>query len=323
MTQPSSDSSEQIAELWQEYTATRRPEFREKLILHYAPLVKKVVGRMGLRPDGPIEWEDLLNYGVLGLMDAVERFEPDRGITFETFANLRIRGAVLDALRQIDPLGRLARRRVRAAKEAIQRLTVELGRVPEDHEVAEAIGLTLEQYQQVLQDASFAIVSLDQPVRESGADSQPLHLADVIEDPQASEAMDRVEEEELRERLVQAIRSLSEREQILLSLYYFEGLTMREVATVMDISQTRVCQLHARAVLNLKAMMAPPPPSSAEPEEDGVDDVNDLDDSCPASVAEFVQQQARVHIRRRWSELFAANHNRRLNPRSRPDDPAA
>lgn len=296
--------------LWQTYVASRKPETRERLILHYAPLVKKVVGRMGLRPDGPIEWDDLINYGVLGLMDAVERYEPERGITFETFATLRIRGAVLDALRQIDPLGRLARRRVRSAQEAIQRLTLELGRVPRDEEVAEAIGLTLDQYQQVLLDASFAIVSLDQPVRESGGDNQPLHLADVVEDPDAIDAMEQVEEEELRERLVQAIRSLPEREQILLSLYYFEGLTMREVAEVMDISQTRVCQLHARAIMNLKAMLVPhlavesvePPPGE-----------DDEEVACPLPAQDFARGRVQAHIRNRWTELFTAHRNRRLD----------
>ena len=151
------DTQEKIDLLWKQYKETDAQDIRERLILFYAPMIRKVVGRMGLRPDGAIEWEDLLNYGVLGLMDAVERFDPDRGITFETFASLRVRGAVLDALRRHDPLGRLARRRVRAAKEAIQQLTVELRRSPDDHEVAEAIGLNAEQYKQVLQDASFKI----------------------------------------------------------------------------------------------------------------------------------------------------------------------
>lgn len=256
-------SPEQIKLLWSRYKSSGAPELREKLILFYTPMIRKVVGRMGLRPDGAIEWDDLLNYGILGLIDAVERFEPERGITFETFASMRVRGAVLDALRQHDPLGRLARRRVRAAKEAIQQLTFQLGRTPVDSEVAEAIGVSNEQYRQVLQDASFIILSLDQPTYD-GDEGHSLSLADTLEDVGAASGLDQVEEEEMRERLLHSLSALSEREQILLSLYYAEGLTMREVADVMEISQTRVCQIHARAILTLKALMAPPKPPTPE-----------------------------------------------------------
>ncbi len=259
MVQASPSSQDDVQDLWRLYKEAPSPEVREKLILHYAPLVGKVVGRMGLNPEGSIEWGDLINYGVLGLIDAIERFEPERGFTFQTFAGLRIRGSVLDALRQIDPLGRQARRRVREAKEAIQRLTISLGRIPTDEEVAADIELTVEQYYQVLQDASLVLLSLDQPVGDGSAE-QKLQLADLLEDPQAIGTLEQVEERELQERLVQAIQSLSKREQILLSLYYYEDLTMREVASVMDISQTRVCQLHARALLTLKALIAPGPP---------------------------------------------------------------
>ncbi|MCB0112624.1 MAG: FliA/WhiG family RNA polymerase sigma factor [Caldilineaceae bacterium] len=273
MAHASQTPQEEVQDLWQQFKETASSSAREKLILHYAPLVAKVVGRMGLNPEGSIEWGDLINYGVLGLIDAIERFEPERGFTFQTFASLRIRGAVLDALRQIDPLGRQARRRVREAKDAIQRLTVTLGRVPTDEEVADEIDLTVEQYQQVLLDASFVLLSLDQPVREGG-DEQKLQLSDLLEDPDAVDTLDQVEERELQARLGQAIQALPKREQILLSLYYYEDLTMREVAQVMEISQTRVCQLHARTLLTLKALIAPasaeksnnPPPDDEAPE---------------------------------------------------------
>lgn len=252
-----SDTQSKIDLLWRQYQDGRAPEIREKLILFYAPMIRKVVSRMGLHPDGAIEWDDLLNYGIFGLMDAVDRFEPERGITFETFASLRVRGAVLDALRQQDPLGRLARRRVSAAKDAIQQLTATFGRTPSDAEVAELIGLTEEQYRQVLQDSSFMILSLDQPAFEND-DGHAISLAETLEDPGATSIMNSVEEEEIRDRLARSLQKLSHREQILLSLYYTDGLTMREVADVMEISQTRVCQIHARAILTLKALMASP-----------------------------------------------------------------
>ena len=258
-----SEKQEKIDLLWRRYKESSAPEIREKLIVYYAPMIRKVVGRMGLRPDGAIEWDDLLNYGVLGLLDAMERFEPERGITFETFASLRVRGAVLDALRQLDPLGRLVRWRVRAAREAIQQLTLELGHTPADHEVAEVLDLSEDQYKQVLLDASFMILSLDQPAY-SNHDGQALNLAEMLEDTNATSVMNQVEEEETRERLMQSLKRLSRREQLLLSLYYSEGLTMREVAEVMDISQTRVCQIHARSLLTLKALLAPPKTAAAQ-----------------------------------------------------------
>lgn len=314
-------SYENTQQMWIAYKKEASPALREELILTYAPLVKKVVGRMGLQPGGAIEWEDLLNYGIIGLIDAVERFEPDRGVAFQTFATLRIRGSVLDALRQFDPLGRLARRRVRAAKEAIQRLTNQLGRAPEDEEVAEAIGLTIEQYQQVLQDASFMVLSLERPMG-SGADGNSFSLTDLLEDPEAETALEQVEESELRERLASAIASLSRREQILLSLYYYEELTMREVAKVMDISQTRVCQLHARAILNLKAIMAPPPPPKADevqptaqpPEEEPPaqpsSPAEQTDGNADRKVVPLDKRRARHRSQRKWAELFGKESSR-------------
>ncbi|MBX2998698.1 MAG: FliA/WhiG family RNA polymerase sigma factor [Caldilineaceae bacterium] len=245
---------EEILTLWRVYKETLAADLHEKLVLHYAPLVNKVVGGMGLNPEGPIEWGDLINYGILGLIDAINRFEPERGFTFQTYSSMRIRGAVLDALRQLDPLGRQARRRVREARDVIQRLTRVPGCIPDDEEVAAEMDLTLEQYQTVLLDASFVLLSLDQPMQ--GGEDEKLRLADLLEDPQAMDTLAEVEKAELYERLAKAIRSLPCRDQILLSLYYYEELTMREVATAMDISQTRVCQLHARIILTLKAMIA-------------------------------------------------------------------
>jgi len=299
-----SDTYSKIDLLWQQFKENRVPEIREKLILFYAPMIRKVVSRMGLHPDGAIDWDDLLNYGIFGLMDAVDRFEPERGITFETFASLRVRGAVLDALRQQDPLGRLARRRVRSAKEAIQQLSAEFGRTPTDQQVAEAIGLTEEQYKQVLQDSSFMILSLDQPTYDND-DGHALNLAETLEDTGAASVMDQVEEEEMRERLSQSLQKLSRREQILLSLYYTEGLTMREVADVMEISQTRVCQIHARAILTLKALMAPPREQTAETVSTRREQLLDDTEPLPQSMEDRLLQpkgRRRPRPAYHWSE---------------------
>ena len=309
MEQPKQKRYSDMEEVWAAYKRELSPELQEQLVVAYAPLVKKVVAGMGLRPDGPIEWDDLLNYGIIGLIDAIDRFDPDRGVQFSSFAAVRIRGAVLDALRQLDPLGRLARRRVKAAQEAIQQLTSKLGRIPEDEEVALEIGLTPKQYKQVLQDASFTILSLEQPIHGNGAGEQASRLADVIEDPNAIDSLESIEEDELRQRLIEAIRSLPQREQVLLSLYYYEGLTMREVATAMDISQTRVCQLHSRAIFNLKALMNPQSVKNTGQPEKGEDPASLPTDGSengksPAQIARQ-RRRARGLQRLQWRE--AAN----------------
>jgi len=303
------DTYNKINLLWQCFKESRAPEMREKLILFYAPMVRKVVGRMGLRPAGAIEWEDLLNYGVFGLMDAVERFEPERGINFETFANLRVRGAVLDALRQQDPLGRLARQRVRAVKGAIQQLSTELGRPPQDSEVAEKTGLSQNQYKHTRQDAHLSILSLDQPTYNN--DGQPSSLMDLLEDPEAAAMMDRVEEDEMHERLLISLQRLSRREQTLLSLYYSEELTMREVAEVMQISQTRVCQIHARAILALKALMAPPKEIAGESDSPVWGELFNPSDMLSQTMEERMfqpkgWQHPRRHSIHHWSENRAS-----------------
>lgn len=305
-----SQADEEILALWRTYKETHAPDLHEKLILQYAPLVNKVVGRMGLNPEGAVEWGDLINYGILGLIDAIDRFEPERGFAFQTFASLRIRGAVLDALRQLDPLGRQARRRVREAKEVIQRLTGALGRIPEDEEVADEMGMTLEQYQNVLLDANFVLLSLDQPM-QGADDDQRLRLADLIEDPQAVDTLTQVEKADLYERLASAIQSLPRRDQILLSLYYYEELTMREVATVMEISQTRVCQLHARIILTLKAMIEPAPAEKTKAKEEipqvepGKVEPLDLTATGRDLSTQVVdRRRASYRARKRWSQLF-------------------
>jgi RNA polymerase sigma factor for flagellar operon FliA len=300
---------DEILALWRLYKETSAVDLHEKLILHYAPLVNKVVGRMGLNPEGAVEWGDLINYGILGLIDAIDRFEPERGFTFQTFASLRIRGAVLDALRQLDPLGRQARRRVREAKDVIQRLTGALGRIPEDEEVAAEMNLTLEQYQNVLLDANLVLLSLDQPMQ--GGDDEKLRLADLLEDPQAVDTLAQVEKAELYDRLAHAIQSLPRRDQILLSLYYYEELTMREVATAMDISQTRVCQLHARIILTLKAILAPAPAEKTKAKEETANVEGErVELSDPAfggrerSPMVIDKRRASYRARKHWAQLY-------------------
>ncbi|GAB4558593.1 MAG: RNA polymerase sigma factor WhiG [Anaerolineae bacterium] len=247
-------TEDRLEALWAEYIATRDPVAREQLILAYAPLVKRIIGRMGIQPFGSIEEDDLIGYGIVGLIEAIERFDPERGYKFETYATSRIRGSVLDALRALDPLSRSARKRVTLVREAIGFLQKRFGRMPTDEEVLTYTGMSQEAYEQALTEAGFAILSLDAPLSLDG-DDQASSLGDVLGDQEAQLQLERLEEEELREELRRALKKLPQREQLLLSLYYNESLTMREIGEVLGLSQARVCQLHNKAILYLRAVL--------------------------------------------------------------------
>ena len=247
-------AKEDVKRIWSDYVGTRDAALREKLILHYVPLVRRVVARLDINPASELDTSDLISHGLVGLIEAVERFDPARGVAFETYASARVRGSVIDALRNLDLLPRSIRRRATQVENAISRLQVELGESPNDQQVAEALEMTVTAYRQVLGQVNYMIISLDTPLDLNG-EGASVGLAEALEDSQATDALDRVEEEEMRKWLQNAIAMLPERERILLSLYYFEELTMREIGQVLNLSQSRVCQLHARSILNLRASL--------------------------------------------------------------------
>ncbi len=247
-------SKKRLDELWARYRATRDAAVREELILSYVPLVRRFVGRMGVQPLNGVDEEDLIGYGIIGLIEAIERFEPERGYRFETFAISRIRGSILDALRSLDPLPRSARQRVSRLRKAMESLQQRLGRIPTDEEVMAYTGMGQAAYEQALIEAGFAIFSLDAPLALPRGE-RIAALAELLRDPAEDELLERVEEEELRQALREAVLRLPRREQLLLSLYYYEGLTMREIGEVLDLSQARVCQLHAKVILFLRASL--------------------------------------------------------------------
>ena len=249
-------SKKHLDQLWAKYRATRDAAAREELILSYVPLVQQIVGRMGVQPLNGVDEEDLLGYGIIGLIEAIERFDPERGSRFETFAISRIRGSILDALRSLDPLPRSARQRVIQVRRAIEELQQQLGRIPTDEEVMSYTGMGQAAYEQALIEAGFAILSLDAPLALP-REEPTIALADLLRDPSEDELLGQIEEEELRQELREALLRLPQREQLLLSLYYYEGLTMREIGEVLDLSQARVCQLHAKIILFLRASLYP------------------------------------------------------------------
>jgi RNA polymerase sigma factor for flagellar operon FliA len=242
------------AEMWARYMKKRDAGVRESLILQYAPLVKYVMGRLAISLPSILDYEDILSFGTIGLIEAVERFDPEKGVKFETYAISRIRGAIIDALRSLDRLPRSVRQKAKEADQAIIALTHDLGRDPTDEEVAELLGISPEAYRKHLIDASWVTVSLD--ANSAGGDEDDDGGEIAVPDPDEQDISLGLEQQELIGELGQAIRELPDREQLVLSLYYKDELTMREVSKVLGISESRVCQLHARALTRLRTAIA-------------------------------------------------------------------
>lgn len=250
-----------LSDLWTRHTQQSDRQAREQLIVHYAWLVKYVVGRLAVRQVLPpsLEEEDLLGYGVVGMIEALDRFDPGQGVKFETFATARIRGQIIDSLRALDLLPRSVYRRAREIEAAIAQLNQALGRTPTDAEVAGQLGIGLDQYQRRLLETTCAVVSLDQPL--ALADGEPFTLHDSLEDDTMPLPSAQLEDREMKSLLVTAIRALPERSQQVIALYYNEGLTMKEIGEVLGVSESRVSQMHAKAMLALRSAIN----SSTEP----------------------------------------------------------
>lgn len=250
------NSPEAVADRWVRFTAERDPALREQLILQYAPLVKYVVGRLAIMLPRILDSDDVLSIGTMGLIEAVDRYDPSTGVKFQTYAISRIRGSILDELRSLDWIPRSARQRSQEIAKTFARLEAETGRAPTDEEVAQTLGLDMHQYQQASISASAVILSLDTPVAGGeGGEDTGTPLVETIESVTTPTPVQVSEEAELLEGLAGAIRSLSDRERTLLSLYYEQELTMKEISVVLDVSESRVCQLHSRALHRLRSQM--------------------------------------------------------------------
>jgi RNA polymerase sigma factor FliA len=229
--------SEDLDQIWREYRASNDAALRNRLVLQYSPLVKYVAGRLRTRMPESVEQDDLVSDGVLGLMDAIERFEPARGLSFQTFAVPRIRGAIIDGMRAMDIVPRSVRDKLRLVNRAQASLEERLGRVPEDVEVAREVGIPVQQLRDLSRKASSAHANLDD-----------FDLADEL-----SSATDhRVEQGDVRASLMQVVDQLGERDRIVIALYYFEGLTLAEIGQVLGVTESRVSQVHRRATTVLR-----------------------------------------------------------------------
>ncbi len=239
-----------MEELWQEYLQTRGSATREELILHYAPVVRRVVGRMMMTLPATLDMDDLLSYGSIGLIDAVEKFDPNRGIKFETYAVSRIRGTIYDELRALDWIPRSIRQKAKELERAYSELEHSLGRSVSDEEIAEHMGKSPAEIASLLDDVNrTSLISLDDFVMKDGESTS---IVDRIEDKNQPAALDSLLEGEMVRKLSDAIEMLPEREKTLISLYYYEKLTLKEIGKILAITESRVCQIHTRAVMRLR-----------------------------------------------------------------------
>ncbi len=244
-----------IGDLWMEFVRTRRPELRDELIIAYTPLVRSAVSRLGIPSTSLLDQDDLVSYGVIGLINAIDRFDPSRGIRFETFAVARIRGAVIDQLRTLNWLPRSAVTRVRQVEGALAALEQRLGRPAKVEEVAAELHISTDRCLQTLQEASTMLLSLDAPVGSLSQEESVTSLADLLEDVGTPGPAEQVEQQEQIAFLGHVLDALPPRERLLLSLYYQEELTMKEISEIMRVSESRVCQLHMQAILRLRTAM--------------------------------------------------------------------
>jgi RNA polymerase sigma factor for flagellar operon FliA len=245
--------------LWHDYAANPGRDTRERLILHYSPLVKFVAGRVAAGLPQNIEQSDLVSYGIFGLIDAIDKFDPGRGFKFETYAISRIKGAIIDELRSIDWVPRSVRAKARAIERAYSKLENELKRSPEDTEVAAELEMTDGELAQTLSQISFTgLVALDDLLAASSSDrTGSATVGDTIADRQ-HDPVEAFESDEMKHLLADAINRMPDRERLVLTLYYYEGLTLAEIGGVLGVTESRVCQIHTKAILQLRGRLSEP-----------------------------------------------------------------
>jgi RNA polymerase sigma factor for flagellar operon FliA len=249
-------NSEELFALWSEFKDSHSKSAKDRLLIHYAPLVKFVAGRVAVGLPQSIDQADLVSYGMFGLIDAIDKFDLDRKIKFETYAISRIKGAIIDELRAIDWVPRSVRAKARVIEKAYQKLEAKLLRTPTDKEVAEELGISEKELQSIYSRISFiGVVAFDEVISGGDKGDGSVSIGDTIADKRAS-STNSFEREETKQILAQAINKLGDREKVVLALYYFEGFTLAEIGDVLGVTESRVCQIHTKAVMQLKSKLA-------------------------------------------------------------------
>jgi RNA polymerase sigma factor for flagellar operon FliA len=235
--------------LWEAYAKTKSPEIKEQIIERYAPLVKYVAGRLAMQVGQYVEFDDLVGYGVFGLLDAIDKFDFVKGVKFETYASLRIRGSIIDNIRKMDWVPRALRQKNKRLETSYAELEAELGREPEDAELAAKLGVTVGEARDVMKKSSvLSLISLDDYLENN-------HEAESLSDDVGTRPDAAYDRAELRELLASAIDGLKENEKKVVALYYFHELTLKEISAIMGVSESRVSQIHGKALLKLNARL--------------------------------------------------------------------
>ncbi len=243
------------AELWEMYRSSKDPKIRERLIEQYSPLVKYVAGKVAIGMPQNVEFDDLVGFGVFGLFDAIEKFDPEKHVKFKTYAVTRIRGAIYDELRSMDWVPRSVRQKAREVEETIHHLEASLGRAASDKEIADELNMSLGEFQNLMVKVSgTSILSLND-VWYTGDENDSVAIVDGIESPQSMNPDIIIEKEEIRRVIVEAISDLPEKEKKVLVLYYYEDLTLKEIGKVLEVTESRVSQLHTKAIMRLRSKL--------------------------------------------------------------------
>ncbi|GAB4274310.1 MAG: RNA polymerase sigma factor WhiG [Coriobacteriia bacterium] len=250
------ESRRDVEALWEAYKSTGDEEAREELILNYSPLVKYVAGRISSGLPQTVENADLISYGIFGLIDAIEKYDPERGIKFETYAIARIKGAILDELRALDWVPRSVRAKARDIERAFIELENRLKRVPTDEEVADEMGVGLEELHAIYSKLSYASVISFEELWTGGDRDEASPGVAAVRDDSAADPVAIYEDDEMKHVLAEAIAKLPDRERTVIALYYYEGLTLKEIGEILGVTESRVSQLHTKAVIRLRARLS-------------------------------------------------------------------
>ncbi len=237
--------------LWESYRKKPAPELREQLIIEYAPLVKVVAGRLSMYLGKNVEFDDLVSYGIFGLIDAIDKFNLDKDVKFETYASLRIRGSILDQIRKMDWIPRTVRQKQKKIDEAIKSIEMRTGKNATDEEIARELGVTDDEYLDWQSQLKITnVVSLNEYV-EQGAEP----VMDANSNSHFIQPEDMVSQQELKEMLAEALELLTEKEKKVILMYYYEDLTLKEISRVLEVSESRVSQLHTKAIVKMRKRM--------------------------------------------------------------------
>jgi RNA polymerase sigma factor FliA len=246
--------AEDINTLWKIYSSNSNPAIKEKLLINYLPIVKYVVGRMMLTLPNSVNYDDMVSAGTMGLLAAIDRFDIKMGVKFETYVVPRIRGAILDELRALDWVPRSVRSKAKKLEKAIMEIESELGRMATAEEIAKKLEMNLEEYNEMLSKVGgHTLTSLDREIYETEESNGSLY--DLIKNVKADDPFQTIEKEELQKNLIEYLNSLPENERLVLALYYYEDLTLKEIGVVMDVSESRISQIHTKAINRLKSKL--------------------------------------------------------------------